>query len=239
MQGIYIPHPLWYAIFLMILMIKHGVLPRFSLTSWRKMPQWNQKLSRSLKYRIWTLNFVRLCIEGICFEINIKKGLVEWDVYRIQRNITTSIYKKSQATYFSERCEGGAKNQPFLTSKQPSSQDIILKEDDKIITDEREICDIFNDFFLSCGHGYWFKNDIPDDFKTADGFAKIIDKHSNHPSIIKIYKRCIIFISLQRTTNTWRNLCKEWTPKKPKATIIYQANCYVLALQVFALMYLN
>ena len=79
-----------------------------------------------------------------------KKGLVEWDVYRMQRNITTSIYKKSQATYFSERCEGGAKNQkfwktikPFLTSKQPSSNNIILKEDDKIITDEREICDIF------------------------------------------------------------------------------------------------
>ena len=67
-----------------------------------------------------------------------KKGLVEWDVYRMQRNITTSIYKKSQATYFSERCEGGAKNQkfwktnkPFLTSKQPSFQNIILKEDDK------------------------------------------------------------------------------------------------------------
>ena len=30
-----------------------------------------------------------------------------------------------------------------------------------------------------------FKDEIPDDFKTADGFAKIIDKHSNHPSIIK------------------------------------------------------
>ena len=40
-----------------------------------------------------------------------KQGLVEWDVYRIQRNITTSIDKKSQPTYFSERCEGGAKNQ--------------------------------------------------------------------------------------------------------------------------------
>ena len=31
-----------------------------------------------------------------------------------------------------------------------------------------------------------YTDDIPDDFKTADGFAKIIDKHSNHPSIIKI-----------------------------------------------------
>ena len=31
-----------------------------------------------------------------------------------------------------------------------------------------------------------FKDDIPDDFQTADGFAKIIDKHANHPSVIKI-----------------------------------------------------
>ena len=125
--------------------------------------------------------------------IPLQKGLVEWDVYRIQRNITTSIYKKSQATYFSERCEGGAKNQkfwktikPFLTCKQPSCQNIILKEDDKIITDEREICDIFNDFFPHVAMDIGFKDDMPDDFKTADGFAKIIDKHSNHPSIIKI-----------------------------------------------------
>ena len=29
-------------------------------------------------------------------------------------------------------------------------------------------------------------DDIADDFKTADGFATIVDKHSNHPSIIQI-----------------------------------------------------
>ena len=42
-----------------------------------------------------------------------RKGLLEWDVYKMQRNITTSIYKKSQTTYFSERCDGGAKNKKF------------------------------------------------------------------------------------------------------------------------------
>ena len=31
-----------------------------------------------------------------------------------------------------------------------------------------------------------FKDDIPDDFHTADGFVRIIDKHCNHQSIIKI-----------------------------------------------------
>ena len=70
-----------------------------------------------------------------------KKGLVEYDVYRMQWNIMTPIHKKSQATYFNERCAGCVKNRkswkttkPFLTSKQPINNDIILKEDDKITT---------------------------------------------------------------------------------------------------------
>ena len=89
--------------------------------------------------------------------------MVEWDVYRMLWSITTSIYKKYQAIYFSERCDGGAKNptfwktiKPILTSQQPSSNNIIQKEDDKIITDGRDVCNIFNDFFLSCGYEYRF-----------------------------------------------------------------------------------
>ena len=38
-----------------------------------------------------------------------------------------------------------------------------------------------------------FKDDIPDDFQTADGFAKIIDKHANHPSVFKIRERSSTF----------------------------------------------
>ena len=60
------------------------------------IPYMNSKLRKSMHKRDMLRN-------------KYKKGLVEWDVYRMQRNITTSIYKKSQATYFSERCDGGAK----------------------------------------------------------------------------------------------------------------------------------
>ena len=71
--------------------------------------------------------------------------------------------------------------------------------------DEREIYDILNHIFSHVAMDTGFKDDILDDFKTADGFAKINGKHSNHPSVSKsgkIYKRCIIFIPLQSTTNT-------------------------------------
>ena len=34
-----------------------------------------------------------------------------------------------------------------------------------------------------------FKDDIPDDLHTADGFSRNIDKYCNHPGIIKIRER--------------------------------------------------
>ena len=47
-------------------------------------------------------------------------------------------------------------------------------------------CNIFNDHFSNVAKEIGFDDEIPNDFQTADGFAKIIDKHSSHPSIIKI-----------------------------------------------------
>ena len=57
---------------------------------------------------------------------------------------------------------------------------------DKIVTDERIICNIFNDYFSNVAKEIGFDDEIPDDFQMAGGFEKIIDKHSSHPSIIQI-----------------------------------------------------
>ena len=87
-----------------------------------------------------------------------------------------------------------------------------------------------------------FKDNILDDYKTADGFAKIIDKHSNHPSIIKLrgnIQTLHHFYFTAVNDKYIEKLMQRIDLKKLRATITYQANCYVLALQVFALMYLN
>ena len=73
-----------------------------------------------------------------------------------------------------------------MLSKQPTNDKIILRESDKIVTDERIICNISNVYFSNVAKEFGFDDEIPDDFQTTDGFAKIIDKHSSHPSIIKI-----------------------------------------------------
>ena len=55
------------------------------------------------------------------------------------------------------------------------------------IQDTTEYHDIhLYEFFSYVVMDIGFKDDIPDDFQTGDGFAKIIDKHHNHPSVIKI-----------------------------------------------------
>ena len=63
---------------------------------------------------------------------------------------------------------------------------IILQEDDKIITDTQEICEIFNTYFTSVANNIGFDDSIPSDFDTEDGFSNMITKHYRHSSIVKI-----------------------------------------------------
>ena len=53
-------------------------------------------------------------------------------------------------------------------------------------------------FFSHVTMDIGFKDDIPYNFKTADGFAEIIDEHSNHTSIQTLHH----FISRQWMANT-------------------------------------
>ena len=57
-------------------------------------------------------------------------------------------------------------------SNKSASHDnkIILQEDDKIITDTQEICEIFNTYFTSVANNIGFDDSLPPDFDTEDGF---------------------------------------------------------------------
>lgn len=102
-----------------------------------------------------------------------------WQEYRKQRNLVTKCKRKSINQYFTERCLGGPKSKdfwptikPFLTNKgNNTSKDTILSENDHIITDQQDICDIFNNFFVNVA------KDIGDP-------GVIIDE--KHPSIVHI-----------------------------------------------------
>ena len=150
------------------------------------VPYINGSLRRNIHYRNMLRNKYR-------------RGLVTWETYRKQRNLTTAMYKRSKLTYFRERCEGGPRNQsfwktirPFMANKSgPNRNKIILNEDNNIITDDKEICEIFNKYFISVADGIGFPDGLPANYNTKDGFQDIIGTHESHSSILEIKKNVL------------------------------------------------
>ena len=128
-----------------------------------------------------------------------------------------------------------------MSSKQPTNDRIILHESDKIVTDEQIICHNFNDYFSNVAKEIGFDDEIPDDFQVADGFAKLIDKHSSHPSILKVKEhsstqRSFLFRDIYGSEV--EKMIKTMNPKKAQGLIMYPASYYVWALQVLLIIYI-
>ena len=67
----------------------------------------------------------------------------------------------------------------------PNRNKIILKEDNNIITDDKEI---FNKYFISVADGIGYPDGLPANYNTQDGFQDIIGTHESHSSILEIKK---------------------------------------------------
>ena len=114
--------------------------------------------------------------------INSKKN---WEAYRQQRNYVTKLKKQSINNYFIERCTGGNRCKdfwptvkPFLTNKGCLIQkDIILQENNNILTDQKEISEVFNNFFVNVAKNIGDPNIIIDE--THPSINAINEKYSN------------------------------------------------------------
>ena len=104
-----------------------------------------------------------------------------------QRNRVNLIKKQEIRKYFENKCKSGNRNKDFWKAIKPlfsksrtKSDNIPLRENGEIVTDEVKICHIFNDFFRSIGSeiGLPEDNDKPT--------AEIIRKYAHHESIKKI-----------------------------------------------------
>ena len=82
------------------------------------------------------------------------KTPANWELYRKQRNHVTKLKKASMRVYFFERCAGGPKSKdfwptikPFLSKKgSDGGSEVILCEENKVISDQAEVCTLFNSF---------------------------------------------------------------------------------------------
>jgi hypothetical protein len=116
---------------------------------------------------------------------------LNWETYRQQRNKVTDMKRKSIKTFFVNKCNQNQKHanvktfwdtvKPFFSSKIcQGSGTINLLENDKVITNTKEICDIFNNYFVKVG-----MTDPPTNFPHATTEEIICNFHS-HESILSI-----------------------------------------------------
>ena len=90
--------------------------------------------------------------------------------YGKQRNYVTQLRKQSIKLYFIERCSGGPKSKdfwptikPFLSSKTANnSADIILMENNSLMSDQGEVCNILNDFYINIAKEIGINNQTTD-----------------------------------------------------------------------------
>ena len=117
-----------------------------------------------------------------------------WELYKTQRNCVTKLRRQSIRNYFNSKTEGASSSKdfwkiikPFITDKSSVSNDhIILRENDVLITDTVEICDVFNDYFTHVADSIGFADKIPDEYMDGELMNYIKLKYANHPSIIAI-----------------------------------------------------
>ena len=105
-------------------------------------------------------------------------------LYKEKRNIVNSIKRNLTTTYIKEKCHSGVRSKdfwptmkPFFSKSSLIGDDIILRESDRLITDEQELCETFNTFFVQIG------NDIGTQENMNRPIQEIINDYNNHPSI--------------------------------------------------------
>ena len=117
-----------------------------------------------------------------------------WEMYRLHRNLTTSIRRSSIKQYFDKRCAG--KNnadfwktiKPFLTNKGANnSNPICIKSDDVIITDPKIVANKINQFYVNIASNIGKPITLEQNSDTnVDFVLRCSEYFKDHPSIVNI-----------------------------------------------------
>jgi len=111
-----------------------------------------------------------------------------WENYKKQRNRTTSLRKKAIKSYFVKKCSNSSSPKDFWNCVKPffatnsakNCSQIILKENNEIVSDSREVANILNDYFIDIAH------EIKDTQLNSCDVQEIIRHHESHSSIVSI-----------------------------------------------------
>ena len=123
--------------------------------------------------------------------------------YKVQRNKCVSLLKEAKKAYFealqpSQVCDNKKFWKivnPLFTEKALSTDNITLIENNEIVSDDKAVAEIFNNFFSNAvknlnidyyEHFSFDKYFLYKDSENMDVILNAIEKYENHPSILKI-----------------------------------------------------
>ena len=123
--------------------------------------------------------------------------------YKKQRNLCVNLLKKVKRKYFenlkpSHICDNKKfwkTVKPLFSEKSKSTDNITLVENNKMVTDDQQVAEIFNSFFSNAVKNLnidYYEHFSFDQYllcninENEDPVKKAIDKYVNHPSIVKI-----------------------------------------------------
>ena len=114
-----------------------------------------------------------------------------WENYRKARNTFVKLNRISLSNYFKEKCNSGTQSRsfwdvvrPFITDKCVLSNDIMLCENNSVVTNNETLVDIFNNFFENAIADIGLNENIGE-----KNLSEIICNYASHPSILKILSK--------------------------------------------------
>ena len=118
-----------------------------------------------------------------------------WEIYRQQRNLTTSVRRPAIKQYFVSKCSEGPKNcnfwktmKPFLTNKgSKDGSSIMIKTYHSIETNPKEVANIMNNFYVNIASNIGGNIDLHQGDGSAEQFVSQCEDHfKDHPSVTNI-----------------------------------------------------
>ena len=120
--------------------------------------------------------------------------------FKFQRNYCVSLLRREKKKYYNNLDTRIFENnrkfwksvKPLFSSKHiKSTNEIMLEEKAKLITDKKEVAEMMNNFFIGAvddlGIGPYIQNDTSTSL--SNNIQNIIEKYSEHPSVLKIKEK--------------------------------------------------
>ena len=128
---------------------------------------------------------------------NKNQTVENWNKFRKQRNSCVKLFRREKRNYYNnldislvtDNKKFWKTVKPFFSDKLQSKSKIVLIEDETIISNDVEVAETMNEFFITATDSLGI-NENSNYENTTEGIIhpvdKAIHKFSNHPSILKI-----------------------------------------------------